>query len=214
MAFNISDIMKSTWEKSGELVKTTVEKGGELYDSAAQYTKDVMDKQNDMKQVSAMRKKIKELETQINEKKIEIGNYCYGIISSSGSIDDNVIVLSCKQMNDINYKIETYRNNIQKIKGLSTSTDILNAISTGAIIATPEIVKFVDEAGILPDMDTSTKEALLKGVLEGTKTGSVTEATPELLKLAEDLGIISEMDASTKDVICDSISEVAKTIKQ
>jgi len=211
MAVDFGGIVKSTLEKGEALAKIAVEKGGELYDNATQYAKDTLDKQQAMKQVAELKKQIKKLEKQINEEKIEIGSYCLDIYNASGRFDDETITLSCTRMSDINRKIEVVNQEIQKIKGLSTSTDLINAITTGTLIATPEIVKFANDAGLLPEMDTKTKESLLKGLVEATKADSATDSASELIKLAEESGLLSNMDTAEKEALCNSLLEATKT---
>ena len=178
----VSGLLKSTLEKSEALVKSVVETGDSLVKGAVAISKNTMDKHKDMSQVSALRKKIKELEKLIVEKKAEIGDYYYDIFNTSVCIDDESIASACRRMSDISHKAEALEKEVLKIKGISTNTDFLNALSTGAIAVTPEIIKFAEEAGVLREIDSSMKEAILKGILEISKSCSATESTHKLLE--------------------------------
>lgn len=167
----VGDLFDSAVKKSESLVKSVKETGDSLAGSAGEMCKNVLDKHKDMGQVSVMRKKIKELEGLIIEKKIEVGDYQYGTYKDYGRIDDEIIEFSCKKIDVISLKIETHEAEIKNVRGLSTNTDLLCAISSGVIACTPEILKFTEEAGVLDKMDASTKEAILKGILEMSKSG-------------------------------------------
>ncbi|MCL2400161.1 MAG: hypothetical protein FWC91_10545 [Defluviitaleaceae bacterium] len=157
---SIKCTIKSTVDKS----KDTIDKGGTLI-------KEATEKRKDMKQVSMIQGKIKELDNLINEKKILIGDYYHAKHKEFGSLDNETLEFFCKMIDEANREIEELEEEKQEVKGTPVETkSITNAFSNQALVATPEVAKLVEdmlkEKGYISEMGSSAKDELINDVLK------------------------------------------------